>query len=162
MSAHCSNCIRRWPQRNPGCPLCRECPFCLPLWLNAGWRCHQCSNTRRVTGAHFGCTLLGYIPFATLVHMTTFCGLDDTWGRLHWINRSFRTVMRQRNRLAPSYEVQCRDEDCRREHPGGGTFNVVYHAGIRRCELICVHCETFRWTPDHPIAAMMSPLTGVP
>ena len=28
-----------------------------------------------------------------------FCGLDDTWGRLHWINRIFRTVMRQRNRL---------------------------------------------------------------
>ena len=42
MSAHCVNCIRRWPQRNPGCPLCRVCPFCLPLWLNAGWRCHQC------------------------------------------------------------------------------------------------------------------------
>ena len=99
MSAHCVNCIRRWPQRNPGCPLCRVCPFCLPLWLNAGWRCHQCSNTRRVTSAHFGCPPLERVPFATLVQIATYCGLDDTWGRLHWINRIFRTVMRQRNRL---------------------------------------------------------------
>ena len=103
MSAHCVNCIRQWPQRNPGCPLCRVCPFCLPLWLNAGWRCHQCSNTRRVTSAHFGCTLLEHVPFATLVQIATFCGLDDTWGRLHWINRIFRTVMTQRNRL---YAIQ--------------------------------------------------------
>ena len=98
MSVHCSNCLRRWPQRNTGCPSCRVCPSCLPLWLNAGWRCHQCSNTRRVTCAHFGCSLQ-CLPFATLVHMTTFCGVDDTWGRLHWISRTLRAVMRQRHRL---------------------------------------------------------------
>ena len=64
----------------------------------AGWRCHNCGNTRRVTHARFRSCLLS-LPFRTLVHMTGFCGLDDFWGRLHWISRTFRAAMKQRHRL---------------------------------------------------------------
>ena len=61
-----------------------------------------------------------------------------------------------------SFVVECREPLCRRDHPEGATFKVYYHRDLRRCELMCNHCGTFRWTLDHPVAQMGSAIAGVP
>ena len=109
MSPHCPNCVRRWPQTNPGCSLCQLCPWCLVGWLGKGWYCHHCDNTRHLMKTRMRCTIRA-LPTSTLVHMLCYCGLDDSWGRLYWISRTFREAARQRRRLDvirdfPTYAV---------------------------------------------------------
>ena len=45
----CASCPSRFPCVNQGRARCRPCPTCLPSYLQAGWWCRCCANTRRVT-----------------------------------------------------------------------------------------------------------------